>query len=158
MDDKIPESSVATSDHTQLPRERLAPGKVANFPGSLVVNHLGDTLKVAPYPQDKGRLANWITYFREGCDDPAIWKSAVSHLTPSDISTPLKIRHKFVEAFASFLLCYLSGMIDTTISNFGTPQAPAYAGVVNIFLLTLFIMAFAPGSGCQFDQCGFESP
>ena len=79
-------------------------------------------------------------------------------LTPSEISMPLNIRHKFVEAFASFLLCYLSGMIDTTITNFGTSQAPAYAGVVNIFLLTLFIMAFAPGSGGQFDRCEFESP
>ena len=78
------------------------------------------------------------------------------HLTLLDTSTLLKIRHKFVEAFASFLLCYLSGMIDTTITNFGTPQAPAYAGVVNIFLLTLFIMAFAPGSGGQSDHCGFE--
>ena len=51
--------------------------------------------------------------------------------------------------FASFLLCYLSGMIDTTVTNFGTPQGPAYAGVTNIFLLTLFIIAFAPGSGGQ---------
>lgn len=49
--------------------------------------------------------------------------------------------------FASCLLCYLSGLIDTTISNFGTTQAPAYAAISNIFLLTLFIMAFAPGSG-----------
>lgn len=80
------------------------------------------------------------------------------HLSLSDTSTLIKIRHKFVEAFASFLLCYLSGMIDTTITNFGTPQAPAYAGVVNIFLLTLFIMAFAPGSGGQFNQCGFQGP
>ncbi|CAD6565772.1 MAG: hypothetical protein ASARMPREDX12_006764 [Alectoria sarmentosa] len=63
------------------------------------------------------------------------------------MSALLKPHHKFVETFASFLLCYLSGMIDTTITNFGTPQAPAYAGVLNIFLLTLFIMAFAPGSG-----------
>ena len=49
--------------------------------------------------------------------------------------------------FASFLLSYLSGLIDTTITNFGTTQAAAYAGISNIFLLTLFIMAFAPGSG-----------
>lgn len=77
MDDKIPENSVK-SEHTQVPRERLAPGKLANFPGSLVANHLGDTLKVTPYPQDKGRLANWVAYFRYGWDDPAIWKSAVS--------------------------------------------------------------------------------
>ena len=79
------------------------------------------------------------------------------HLTPGDILTLLILRRQFVEALASFLLCYLSGMIDTTITNFGTPQAPAYAGVSNIFLLTLFIMAFAPGSGGQFGQAGFES-
>lgn len=48
-------------------------------------------------------------------------------------------------------------MIDTTITNFGTPQAPAYAGVTNIFLLTLFIMAIAPGSGGKFEQSGVES-
>lgn len=79
-------------------------------------------------------------------------------LALSDMSTPLMNRHKFIEMIGSFLLCYLSGMIDTTITNFGTSQAPAYAGVVNIFLLTLFIMAFAPGSGGQFDWRGFESP
>lgn len=73
------------------------------------------------------------------------------HSTPENMPTLLKLRQKFVETLASFLLCYLSGMIDTTITNFGTPQAPAYAGVVNIFLLTLFIMAFAPGSGGQFE-------
>ena len=48
-------------------------------------------------------------------------------------------------------------MIDTTITNFGTPQAPAYAGVLNIFLLTLFIMAIAPGSGGKSEQSGVES-
>ena len=48
---------------------------------------------------------------------------------------------------ASTLLCYLSGLIDTTITNFGTSAPGAFAGFVNIFLLTLFIMAVAPGSG-----------
>lgn len=47
--------------------------------------------------------------------------------------------------------------ISSSITNFGTPQAPAYAGVVNIFLLTLFIMAFAPDSGGLFNQSGFGS-
>ncbi|KAM0793955.1 aquaporin-like protein [Usnea florida] len=110
-------------------RERLTPATVANFPGSLAANQLGESLETTSYPQRKGRLANWVAYCREGWEDPGIWKSA------------------FVETLGSFLLCYLNGMIDTTITNFGTPQAPAYAGVVNIFLLTLFIMAFAPGSG-----------
>lgn len=68
----------------------------------------------------------------------------------------MTLHHKFVETFASFLLCYLSGMIDTTVTNFGTPQGPAYAGVTNIFLLTLFIIAFAPGSGGQLKQSGYQ--
>ena len=52
------------------------------------------------------------------------------------------------------LLCYVSGLIDTTISGFGTRQGAAYAGVTNIFLLTLFIMAAGPGSGghVSFDR------
>ena len=49
--------------------------------------------------------------------------------------------------FATCLLCYLSGLIDTTITNFETKSVAAVAGVSNIFLLTLFIMAIAPGSG-----------
>lgn len=80
-----------------------------------------------------------------------------TQLTPKKYILWLKLRDKFVEAFASFLLCYLSGMIDTTITNFGTPQAAAYAGVTNIFLLTLFIIAFAPGSGGQFSYLDLEA-
>ena len=76
MDEKGPEDS-AESEHT-VPRERRMPGKLANFPGSLVANHLGDTLKGTAYPQNKGNLANWVAYFRYGWDDPGIWKSAVS--------------------------------------------------------------------------------
>lgn len=48
---------------------------------------------------------------------------------------------------ASTCLCYTSGLIDTTIGNFGTSQAAAYAAVSSIFLLALFILAIAPGSG-----------
>ena len=54
---------------------------------------------------------------------------------------------QFVEMVATGLLCYLSGLIDTTIGNFGTSHGAAYAGFTNIFLLTLFIMAAGPGSG-----------
>ena len=87
MDEKVPETSVE-SEHTQVRHESLAPGKLANFPGSLVANHLGDNLKTTYYPQSKGRLANWVLYFREGWDDPAIWRSAVSiwpgrHIDPA---------------------------------------------------------------------------
>ena len=38
-------------------------------------------------------------------------------------------------------------MIHTTIGSFQTTQAAAYAGVTNIFLLSLFIYAMAPSSG-----------
>lgn len=65
MDEKVPENSIEP-EHTQVPRERLTPGKVANFPGSLVANSLGDFLEATSYPKDKGRLANWVTYFRQG--------------------------------------------------------------------------------------------
>lgn len=51
------------------------------------------------------------------------------------MSTLLQLRHKFIEGFALFLHCYLGGMIETTITNFVTPQAPAYAGVTRIFPL-----------------------
>lgn len=77
MDEKVPENS-AELERAQVPREHLAPGKVANFPGSLVANSLANTLEATSYPQDKGKLANWVAYFREGWDDPGIWKSAVS--------------------------------------------------------------------------------
>ena len=137
-------------------RERLTPATVANFPGSLAANQLGDSLETTSYPQRKGKLANWVAYCREGWDDPGIWKSAVSIWSQKTYRSA-KIWCKFVETLGSFLLCYLNGMIDTTITNFGTPQAPAYAGVVNIFLLTLFIMAFAPGSGGLFNRSEFGS-
>jgi len=61
--------------------------------------------------------------------------------------TCIDIHMEFVEMFASCLLCYLSGLIDTTISQSLPGAAAAVAGVSNIFLLTLFIMAIAPGSG-----------
>ena len=48
---------------------------------------------------------------------------------------------------ATGLFCYLSGLINTTIGDFGTTQGAAYVGVTDIFLLTLFIMAAGPNSG-----------
>lgn len=45
------------------------------------------------------------------------------------------------------MLCYLSGLIHTTIGSFDTLQPAGYVGVTNIFLLTLFIYALAPSSG-----------
>lgn len=48
---------------------------------------------------------------------------------------------------ATGLLCYLSGLIDTSITNFDTTHGAAYVGLSNVFLLTLLIMAAGPGSG-----------
>lgn len=80
MDDKVPEHHESAD---ALPNgvtcEALAPGKVANFPGSLVANQIQHAVKTSSYPQDKRKLANWVAYFREGWNDPGIWKSAVSN-------------------------------------------------------------------------------
>ena len=78
MDEKDHESSV-DAEPNRVTCEALAPGKVANFPGSLVANQIQHAVKTSSYPQDKGKLANWVAYFREGWDDPGIWKSAVSN-------------------------------------------------------------------------------
>lgn len=48
---------------------------------------------------------------------------------------------------ATGLLCYLSGLIDTSITNFDTTHGATYVGLSNVFLLTLLIMAAGPGSG-----------
>lgn len=44
-------------------------------------------------------------------------------------------------------MCYLSGMIHTTIGSFDTKAGAAYAGVTNLILISLFIFAMAPSSG-----------
>lgn len=54
---------------------------------------------------------------------------------------------QLVELMATMSLCYLSALIDTTMAGFKTLHLPAYAGVSNIFLLSLFIYATAPASG-----------
>ena len=54
---------------------------------------------------------------------------------------------KFIECVATCFLCFLSGLIGITLAGFETSQTPAYVGVINVFLLTLFIMASGPGSG-----------
>jgi len=42
---------------------------------------------------------------------------------------------------------YTSAMIHTTIGSFQALNAAAYVGVVNIFLLSIFIYSLAPASG-----------
>ena len=44
-------------------------------------------------------------------------------------------------------LCYLSALIDVTIGNLNTVFVPAWAGITNVFLLSLHIIALAPASG-----------
>lgn len=113
---------------SRQPSSFVAPAPIANFKGSFVYKDT-DTPFLSEGPSTKSRVSDWLLYFRDGWTDIGIWKSA------------------FVEAVATGLLCYLSGLIGATIINFDTPQGAAYAAVTNTFLLTLFIMAAGPGSG-----------
>jgi len=105
------------------------PSAIADFKGSFVRNGLPEAATARAVPLRRAKTSQWVAYFRDGWDDIGIWKSA------------------FIEFVATLSLCYTSGLIDTTIMNFNTSQLPAYAGVSNIFLLTLFIMGAGPGSG-----------
>ena len=62
--------------------ERLSPGQVANFAGSLVVNNLDVAPKATVVRGNRGKAAVWAIYFTEGWDDTGIWKSAVSIFPP----------------------------------------------------------------------------
>ena len=109
-------------------RQSLQP--VAEFRGSLVRNQLGDIPSLSTIPQNKTSPSEWIIYASVGWRDVHVWKSA------------------FIEFIASTSLYTLSGLIDTTIGNTKTPAAaPAYVGISNIVLLSIFIMGTAPGSG-----------
>ena len=63
--------------------ERLSPGQVANFAGSLVVNNLDVAPKAIVLRGNRGKAAVWAIYFTDGWDDIGIWKSAVSVCPPS---------------------------------------------------------------------------
>ncbi|MCJ1371455.1 hypothetical protein MMC20_002672 [Loxospora ochrophaea] len=142
-DEKASPSQSQPSD-----RQRYqVPSAIADFHGSLVRNSFPE-----PVPSKARSLStvdHWIAYFTEGWADVGIWKSAVCLNIGffCSIWPVADIHLKFVEMVATCLLAYTSGLIDTTIAGFNTPQAPAYVGVTNIFLLTLFIMATGPGSG-----------
>ena len=124
---EIPEAERPQSDH-RVSRQGLQP--VAEFQGSLVRNQIGDIPSCSAIPKNKRNVRQWIFYVRQGWGDIHIWKSA------------------FVEFMASTFLCALSGFIDTTIVNTKAPASvPAYVGISNIVLLSIFIMATAPGSG-----------
>ncbi len=72
------EESKDSSGQSHSPCERLSPSRVANFPGSLVVNNLEHPPKRKATPKDKAKVAGWVFYLRDGWDDIGIWKSAVS--------------------------------------------------------------------------------
>ena len=102
---------------------------VAAFQGSLIRNQIGHIPRCPALPTDKFSSAQWMRYFTDGWTDLHLWKAA------------------FIEFVAAASLCYLSGMIDVTLLGFNRAQAPAYVGVSNVVLLSLFIMATAPTSG-----------
>lgn len=115
-----------TSASTKTRHSELVPAPVAYFKGSFAP----DGRKVAQPDQKKPGLRNaaW-DYFTHGWTCLPIWKSA------------------FIEMVATMSLCYLSGLIDITLANFQATQVPAYVGITNIFLLSLFIYACSPSSG-----------
>ncbi|MCJ1404750.1 hypothetical protein MMC11_007976 [Xylographa trunciseda] len=105
---------------------QLVPNPAATFKGSFAPgNRQEDRL----LPSKVGTAELIQLYFTEGWRDPAIYKSA------------------FIEMFGTMTLIYLSALIDTTIGNFGTRQAPTYAGVTNVILLSLLIYAISSSSG-----------
>ena len=62
--------------------ERLSPGQVANFAGSLVVNNLDVAPKATVVRGNRGKAAAWANSFTERGDEIGIWKSAVSIIPP----------------------------------------------------------------------------
>ncbi len=125
---EVPMAERPQKDHHDATGQGLQP--VAEFQGSLVRNQLGDISNCSAIPRDKTKIHQWIRYVQQGWGDIQIWKSA------------------FVEFMASTSLCTLSGLIDTTIANTKAPASvPAYVGISNIVLLSIFIMGTAPGSG-----------
>ena len=123
----IPEAE-RPQGHLSRNRQRLQP--VATFQGSLARNQLGEVPRCSTIPQDKRDISQWIDYVSVGWRDIHVRKSA------------------FIERIASVSLITLSGLIDTTIGNSKTPGAiPAYVGISNVVLLSIIILAAAPGSG-----------
>lgn len=104
----------------------LVPAPAANFKGSFAP---AGRKNAQTLHGKQGRRIVVYEYFTHGWDQSPIWKSAL------------------IEMVATMSLCYLSALIDTTIANLQTSQLPAYVGITNIFLLSLFIYASAPASG-----------
>lgn len=66
------DDSKALHDEAQIPREHLSPSWTANFPGSLLVNHLEIASNATAVRGNKGRTAAWAVYFVEEWDDIGI--------------------------------------------------------------------------------------
>lgn len=108
------------------PVTELVPAPAANFKGSFAP---AGRKSAQPLHWKHGRRYVVYEYFTRGWDHLPIWKSA------------------FIEMMATMSLCYLSALIGLTLVNMHTSQLPAYVGITNIFLLSLFIYASAPASG-----------
>lgn len=55
--------------------------------------------------------------------------------------------YQFIEFVGTTSICYLSGMLHTTISTFPAPAIAPSVGISNIFVISLFIYGLAPSSG-----------
>lgn len=139
--------SLTMSDFVSSQKRKLVPSQATQFPGSFAPDLRGDNRK---YSESRTWRTVVHTYFTDGWGDINIWKSAV-RLGPHKVSTPDHIsrylQFQFIEFVGETSICYLSAMVDTVIGSFHTQQAAAYAGITNIFLISLFIFAMAPSSG-----------
>jgi hypothetical protein len=145
-----------------MEEKKLVPSRAVHFPGSFAARLREDHRKLPDTRHWRSRLSS---YFTDGWNEISIWKSAVSHAMALITVDPCRSRRchmtlrtdshlpgQFIEFVGSTALCYLSGMIHTTIGNFNTQQAAAYVGVTNIVLISLFIYGMAPASGGHINQ------
>ncbi|KAJ8067544.1 hypothetical protein OCU04_004885 [Sclerotinia nivalis] len=126
---ETPKNTLPVSEESEIPpteENQLTPASCAEFPGSFVPDLRKDKRKVVKRGGFRDRFYVFLT---DGWSEVTIWKSA------------------FIEFVGTTCLCYLSAFISIAIRNSDTAQVAAYVSVTNIFLLTLFICALAPGSG-----------
>ena len=138
--------------------KNLVPAKAATFQGSFAADQRQQDRVIVP--AEPGVRGQTWAYFSTGWGVTEIWRSAVrvpigpkSSRKPADVCTSQAFTMtdtsyiQFIEGVASMSLCYLSALIDITLANFKISEVAAFAGVSNIFLLSLFIFAIAPASG-----------
>ncbi|KAI9666237.1 MAG: hypothetical protein M1821_004172 [Bathelium mastoideum] len=126
MDAKEPGADEQQREETEDPQQIMKSSSISSevaFPGSF-----GAKTTTQARISSSSKLRR--DYLLVGWLDISIWKSA------------------FIELVGTMALCYTSGLIDVTLGNLQNPDAvPAYVGISNIVLLSLFIYATAPGSG-----------